>query len=38
MMPYVKPSVNIAVHIVNNIRAFELLKLENREVDIIVSD
>jgi hypothetical protein len=37
-MPYVKPSVNIAVHIVTSIKASELLKPANREENVIVSD
>jgi hypothetical protein len=34
----VKPSVNIAVHIVKSINDLELLKLAKRDVDIIVCD
>jgi hypothetical protein len=37
-MPYVKPSVNIAVHIVKSINDLELLKLAKRDVDVIVCD
>jgi hypothetical protein len=36
-MPYVKPSVNIAVHIVKSINGLELLKLAKRDIDVIVS-
>jgi hypothetical protein len=37
-MPYVKPSVNNAVHIVTIMRAFELLKPETRKENFIVSE
>jgi hypothetical protein len=36
-MPYVKPSVNMAVHIVKSINGLELLKLTKRDVDDMVS-
>lgn len=35
--PYVKPSVRHAVHIVNTMKAFELLEADKRETRVIFS-